>query len=389
MNGSHYFKFSSSQIIELYFDKIPSFSIRQELKQNYWRWNPDKKCWYAKLSIQNENIAKKFGATDSTVQKKTSVYEQKEPSVNEKVLSFLKDLDFKNMNQKQLEKYLPDLDGPTPKAVAGFNVESQDKQMVVMLCLLSGNFVNIGITQDVSIQNSSKNIYWIERSISKKIINGIINKKPWVLYNGEPCLIFSYSDTDFFRNIIKHSSYFYDSPLPAKIWIYSMKMPCYNHPKAVESVTAYVPVSEKKQLYQINVQYCPICNKYYINSEQHRSFSHKYGLPMVRLMCDNSERISVDFSQWKEESILHSMGYNVSEKDNLSDEERRKKLLHAIKTKTLTKTEVISFLEFLKYRNEGKRYFENACAKWEDDARFIRNYNMENQKIIFGEFQKR
>jgi hypothetical protein len=35
--------------IELYFEAIPTYKEREELKNNGYKWNPAKKCWYVKI----------------------------------------------------------------------------------------------------------------------------------------------------------------------------------------------------------------------------------------------------------------------------------------------------------------------------------------------------
>lgn len=49
---------------ELYFENIPTSKERQQLKQNGYKWNHLKKCWYIKLSkenkTQNKNIVKNY-----------------------------------------------------------------------------------------------------------------------------------------------------------------------------------------------------------------------------------------------------------------------------------------------------------------------------------------
>lgn len=94
----------------------------------------------------------------------------------------------------------------------------------------------------------------------------------------------------------------------------------------MESVTAYVASDRAYQEEPINVAYCPVCNRYYINAEQYRAFTKMHGLPYIRLRMDAPQ----DYSCWKEESLLHQMGYNVNTVDNLSETERRSILEHAI-----------------------------------------------------------
>ncbi len=46
--------------IELYFSGKPSESIREELKENGWRWHTAKKCWFNKASDDNKSFAQKL-----------------------------------------------------------------------------------------------------------------------------------------------------------------------------------------------------------------------------------------------------------------------------------------------------------------------------------------
>mgnify|MGYP000858406387 CR=1 FL=1 len=46
--------------IEIYFDKPPILSIRNEIKANGFKWNSSKKCWYATQSFERIRLAKKL-----------------------------------------------------------------------------------------------------------------------------------------------------------------------------------------------------------------------------------------------------------------------------------------------------------------------------------------
>lgn len=43
--------------IEIYFDRMPSVSVRDELKTNRWRWNSKKECWYKYYTDANYKFA--------------------------------------------------------------------------------------------------------------------------------------------------------------------------------------------------------------------------------------------------------------------------------------------------------------------------------------------
>jgi hypothetical protein len=54
---SYYIKNEEKNGIEIYFDEKPDEATRNLLKEEKWRWNPAKKCWYHKYSEKNENLA--------------------------------------------------------------------------------------------------------------------------------------------------------------------------------------------------------------------------------------------------------------------------------------------------------------------------------------------
>ena len=190
------------------------------------------------------------------------------------------------------------------------------------------------------------------------------------------------------RQIIEHTQALNRNEI-VDIWVYNLKQPCCAHKESVQSVTAYVCAGSSGAEHMINVAYCPSCNRYYINSDQYRSFAQRHGLPYLRLQTTSASAGSPDYTVWNEESILHCMGYSVSTAIDLSAETRRKILMHAIGTRTLTKVQVISFLEFLIHQNEGREHFCDACAKWRNDVEFIRTYRVREQSFVRGKFKGR
>lgn len=50
--------------IELYFDTIPEVKIREELKNNGFRWNRSKSCWYAKKTDKTVSVARVITGSD-------------------------------------------------------------------------------------------------------------------------------------------------------------------------------------------------------------------------------------------------------------------------------------------------------------------------------------
>ena len=71
-----------------------------------------------------------------------------------------------------------------------------------------------------------------------------------------------------------------------------------------------------------------------------------------------------------QESILMQFGYTVSQEESLSASRRQKILAVMIDNKVLSKSEIISYLDF--FINQSK--FELAVSKWEMDRDFVQEY---------------
>ena len=74
------------------------------------------------------------------------------------------------------------------------------------------------------------------------------------------------------------------------------------------------------------------------------------------------------------ESILMQYGYNVSKVEGLSNESRQKILAIIIDNKILSKTEIISYLDFFINQRLSLNNMKDAVAKWKEDRKFVENY---------------
>ena len=63
--------------VELYFDNIPSVTIRDAMKANGWRWNGKKKCWYNRQTEANISFAQALSGETPTVAKPAQAKPQK------------------------------------------------------------------------------------------------------------------------------------------------------------------------------------------------------------------------------------------------------------------------------------------------------------------------
>lgn len=82
----------------------------------------------------------------------------------------------------------------------------------------------------------------------------------------------------------------------------------------------------------------------------------------------------------KDESLLHSMGYNVNSQLGLTKIERERILRYAIKYGVLTKGEICSHLDYLIRRSKKMKNMKNAIIKWQHDRKFVELLDLEVPK---------
>ena len=242
------------------------------------------------------------------------------------------------------------------------------------------------IVDDVEHQNAANNIYWKDRTTSKSILRAIINNKSLVFHDDRKWHMISYTKTPLLSKQLQVSNYLSTNRSYVTVWIYKSKTPCPQHPHAVESITAYVPSIRHSEAKPININYCSICNKYYINSTQFNAYAKQYGMPLIRLQTCSSGDPN-DFTTWNDESILHFVGYNVGSTDSISDSRRQEILREAIEANIISKAQAIHFIENMINMHEYQSTMANAVYKWEKDLKYLQNYKIHTQKQVLAKFK--
>lgn len=79
-----------------------------------------------------------------------------------------------------------------------------------------------------------------------------------------------------------------------------------------------------------------------------------------------------DPSSWAQESILAEYGYTVSQKENLTEEERHNIIMEVIDNDDMTKYEIINHLEAMINLRQYQDKYRMAISKWEKDIEFVR-----------------
>lgn len=356
---------------------MPDYTVRSQLKRNAWDWNPVKMCWITRLSKQAEQLAISLGATDGTqpnTNPSTAAGEMDLNKIRLSMITVFKDPKFGAYSLEQIEEYLNSIKRDIPFVVETGHTE-EDCFVVMLGDVQAVKFITLGFAKKPEMTDETRRIFSIDSDFAQSVIRGIAFSRPYVLYNSTVCFIASVSNTPYLRSVIEHTKAL-NQDRCVDVWVYRLKRPCPHHD--VQSVTAYVATDKLSVEQPINVAYCPVCKKYYINAEQYRVFGKRNGLPYFRLKVEGGP----DYQLWKEESLLHCMGYNVNALDNLASSERRYILERIIDTGTLSKIEVISFLEFLIHQNENNYRMSNASSKWRSDADYIRRYRLNEQRSV-------
>ena len=122
--------------------------------------------------------------------------------------------------------------------------------------------------------------------------------------------------------------------------------------------------------------YCPNCNVFFIMESTYQSLKNR-GTPICRVSDEKAYLSSNSFvngMQLAQESVLMQYGYSVSQEEGLTTARRRKILARMIDNNILTRSDIISYLDFFINQRKNQHRFEKAIAKWESDREFVSEY---------------
>ena len=142
----------------------------------------------------------------------------------------------------------------------------------------------------------------------------------------------------------------------------------------VRDITASIKIMNAKgkvETILIPAIYCDTCEQFYILEPEYRKLRVR-GTPICKVVTQEVYKdIRSGKTELNAESLLHSLGYNVSEKEGLSPQYRHNLLRAIVKEKVMTRMAVLSHLDYLIRRNGKKEHMESAKAKWEDDRYYV------------------
>lgn len=154
---------------------------------------------------------------------------------------------------------------------------------------------------------------------------------------------------------------------------------CMHNDHVIENVSAMISIDNdgKKKAQKISAGYCQKCKVYFIMESTYQRLKSN-GLILCRITDEKSYKKSgyMNGAVLAHESILMQYGYNVSEIKGLSATKRQKILAVIIDNKILSKSEIISYLDFFINQRSGRSNMERAISKWEADREFVENYRI-------------
>lgn len=126
----------------------------------------------------------------------------------------------------------------------------------------------------------------------------------------------------------------------------------------------------------VSAGYCPNCNIFFLMESTYQKLKLK-GTLVCRISDEKTYlngTTSENGMRLAQESILMQYGYNVSQLEDLSSARRKKILAVLVDNDVLTKSEIISYLDFFINQRKHQSRFEKAIEKWESDKEFIEDY---------------
>lgn len=130
--------------------------------------------------------------------------------------------------------------------------------------------------------------------------------------------------------------------------------------------------------------YCHNCDRYFIEPWQIEEI-RKIGIPLCQIIKEDVYRNYGEnyFDNLKDESILKEYGYSVNALDDLSSVQRRNILALLIDAGICSKYKITSHITWLIDQKIGNPYMANAVEKWKSDRDFVRNYKVNQNRVVY------
>ena len=155
--------------------------------------------------------------------------------------------------------------------------------------------------------------------------------------------------------------------------------------KEITAAITVIRPNKKFQEVYIPGWYCSDCKCYYIPENVYEEVD-RMGVIVAKVYDEQEWRTGKtgrkDYSEWRTESLLHKMGYNVDARQGLSDSIRQDILATAVDFKIMSRTEMMDFLSLLIRSRLNDDRMQNAISKWETDRKFVSKYKLNTKNYV-------
>lgn len=157
------------------------------------------------------------------------------------------------------------------------------------------------------------------------------------------------------------------------IYIYKGNIRCHRYCHHIIQATAVLHDKTDNEI-ELNVEYCTECKKFLLEYSIFEQYRNRYGVLIgnFRMVVTGEFDGEYDLA---EESPLMLSGYNVSQRDGYTSNERQYILARIIHDDIMDKGDVIRYLSYFIRKNGAKRGNELALSKWKEDLAFVQDYN--------------
>lgn len=154
---------------------------------------------------------------------------------------------------------------------------------------------------------------------------------------------------------------------------------CMHNKHKIENVVAMINIDDngKRKQIKISAGYCSQCKIYFIMDSTYQNLKKK-GMVLCRVTDEKNYMKSgcINGMKLAQESLLMQYGYNVSQTEGLTTTGRQKILAVIIDNKIMSKSEIVSYLDFFINQRSSIPRMEVAISKWEADRDFVENYKI-------------
>ena len=154
---------------------------------------------------------------------------------------------------------------------------------------------------------------------------------------------------------------------------------CMHNQHTISNIDAVLKIMKKRDGKIVDKKvaagFCAECNTYFIMESTFENIK-KYGIPLCRISDEKTylSNSRIGDIQMAQESVLMQFGYNVGQKEDLSESIRHRILAIIIDNHILSKAEIISYLDFFISQRMSQHKYEIAISKWEKDKEFVSSY---------------